>query len=215
MISKIRLLVADDHAILRDGLKAIFAQTPDLRVAAEAADSGEVLSCIRHGGIDLLLLDTSMPGIGGEDLIYRLRAHHPELPILVLGCCNSDPQLARRVLRSGASGYITKTCGAEALLSAIRRVAAGGRFIDPALAEQIAFEVSLGGHSGQLHESLSDREFQVLRLLAGGHSVNAVAALLAINNRTVSTHKARLMEKMGFSNNAELVRYAVEHHLID
>lgn len=213
MISKIRLLVADHHAILRDGLKAIFAQTPDLRVAAEAADSGELVSRIRRGGIDLVLLDPCIPGISGEDLICRLRSHHAELPILVLSCCNSDPQFARRILRSGASGYITKTSDAEALLTAIRRVATGGRFIEPSLAEQIAFEASLGGHSGLPHESLSNRELQVLRLLSGGYSVNAIATQLAINNRTVSTHKARLMEKMGFTSNAELVRYAVEHRL--
>lgn len=214
MSPRLRILIADDRPIVREGLKYIIGQAPDLRVAGEAAEGGELLSRLRRGGFELLLLGSGLPALGGDDMIHRLRSHHAGLPILVLGK-TGEAQTARRALKGGASGYIADNCDGEALLQAIRRLAAGGRYIDPALAEQIAFEESLGAGAGERHRKLSGREFQVLRLLAGGLTVNAIAAKLAISNRTVSTHKARLMEKMGFASTAELVRYAVEHRLID
>lgn len=208
----IRILLADDHAIMREGLKQLFALVPDLQVVAEATHGGLVLDALRQGGIDLLLLDMTMPGICGEDLIIRIRSHHPHLSLLVLSMHN-EPQIARRALRAGANGYVTKDRDPETLLAAIRKVAAGGRFIDPGLAEQMAFETSSAPPAA--HDRLSDREFQIFRLLARGTSVNDIAAIFAISNKTVSTHKARLMEKMGFSTNAELVRYAVEQKLLE
>lgn len=213
MNTRVRLLIADEHAIVREGLKSIFSQAPELKVAGEAGDGAELLARLRRGGIDQLLLATSLPATG-EDLIHRLRSHYPELPMLVLGK-PGDPQTAQRVLRSGASGYIARDCAIGELLQAVRRLAAGGRYIDPSLAERIAFESSFGHAAGPRHERLTDRELQVLCMLAGGQTVNGIAARLAISNRTVSTHKARLMEKMGFASIAELVRYAVEQGLVD
>jgi DNA-binding NarL/FixJ family response regulator len=208
----IHLMIADDHAILRESLKHLFALTDDIEVSAEAMNGGEVLERLRDGGIDLVLLDMNMPGISGEDLILRLRAQYPELPILVLSMHN-QAQIALRALKAGACGYLSKDRDAEMLLTAIRKVAAGGRFIDPVLAEQMAFEAS-GIAPRALHTSLSDREFEILCLFANGISLNDIAAKFSISNKTVSTHKSRLMEKMGFTSNAELIRYALDHGLV-
>jgi DNA-binding NarL/FixJ family response regulator len=209
----IRLMIADDHAIMREGLKQLFALVNDIEVKAEAVNGASVLTQLRQGGVDLLLLDMTMPGSTGEDLVARVRAHYPDLPILILSMHN-EAQIAQRALKAGANGYVTKDRDPETLLSAIRKVASGGRFLDSQIAEQMAFEASgVGGASN--HEQLTDREFQVLRLIARGVSVNDIAAQLAISNKTVSTHKARLMEKMNFASNADLVRYAVLHGLID
>lgn len=209
----IRLLLADDHTIMREGLKQLFALAGDIEVVGEAVNGNQAQELLRAGGVDLLLLDMTMPGICGEDLVARIRGHHPDLPILILSMHN-EPQIAQRALKAGASGYLTKDRDPESLLAAIRRVAAGGRFIDPLLAEQMAFESSGLGRIVR-HQSLSDRELQVMRLFARGMAVNDIAEQLAISNKTVSTHKARLMEKMGFACNAELVRYAVIHGLVD
>lgn len=207
----IRLLLADDHTIMREGLKQLFSLAPDLVVVGEAQSGAQAIEHLRQGGVDVLLLDMNMPGINGEDLVARIRSHHPGLPILVLSMHN-EPQIAQRALKAGASGYLTKDRDPETLLAAIRRVAAGGRFIDPILAEQMAFEASGLGRPIR-HDCLSDRELQVLRLFSCGLTVNDIATQLAISNKTVSTHKARLMEKMGFASNADLVRYAVVHGL--
>jgi len=209
----IRLLIADDHAIMREGLKQLFALVDDLEVVGEAEHGAAVLEQLRHGGVDLLLLDMSMPGISGEDLVARIHTHHGQLPILVLSMHN-ETQVAQRALKAGASGYLTKDRDPETLLAAIRRVAGGARFIDPQLAERMALEVSGFGRQAH-HDCLSDREFQVMRQLARGLSVNQIALELAISNKTVSTHKARLMEKMAFASNADIVRYAIVHGLID
>lgn len=210
--SIIRLMIADDHAILRESLKHLFALAEDIEVSAEAMNGGEVLERLRDGGIDLVLLDMNMPGISGEDLILRLCAQYPALPILVLSMHN-QAQVARRALKAGASGYLSKDRDAEMLLCAIRRVAVGGRFIDPVLAEQMAFESSGIVYSPH-HACLSDREFEILCLCSKGVSLNDIAFKLSISNKTVSTHKSRLMEKMGFASNAELVRYALANGLI-
>lgn len=208
----IRILLADDHTIMREGLKQLFALVGDIQICSEAASGAELLEQLRHKEVDLVLLDMSMPGISGEDLIIRVRSHYPALPILVLSMHN-EPQVAQRALRAGANGYVTKDRDPETLLFAVRRVASGKRFIDPLLAEQIAFGGS-GLTAKAQHETLTEREAQILRLIAGGLSVNEIAELLTISNKTVSTHKARLMEKMGFSGNADLIRYALTHGLI-
>lgn len=208
----IRLLIADDHAIVRGGLKQLFALTPDIEAAGEAVNGGEVLDRLRTGAFDLLLLDMTMPGISGIDLIARIRAHHAALPILVLSMHN-EPQVAARVLKAGASGYITKDSDPENLLVAIRRVADGGRYIDPVLAEALAFD-AMQPEQRSPHARLSNREFEVFLLLAAGKGINDIADQLAISNKTVSTHKVRLMEKMNFASTADLVRYAVENGLV-
>jgi len=209
----IKILIADDHAIMREGLKQLFALYPEVTVAGEATNGGQVLEALRGGNIDLVLLDMSMPGVNGVDLISRIRAHNEHLPILVLSMHN-EPQIARRALATGASGYMSKDNDPETLMAAVRKVAAGGRFIDPALAEQMVFEPG-GASERPPHEQLSNREFHILRLIVQGKGVNEIADELAISNKTVSTHKARLMLKLNISNNAELVRYGVAHGLTE
>jgi DNA-binding NarL/FixJ family response regulator len=208
----IRLLLAEDHAIVRAGLRQLFALVDDIVVAREAGSGSHVLDLLRRDLVDLVLLDLGMPGIAGADLITRIRAHYPRLPLLVLSMHN-EPQIARRALKAGASGYVTKDSEPELLLAAIRKVAAGGRFMDPALAELMAFESVAPGE--RPHDCLTDREYQILALLVRGASLNEVAEKLSISNKTVSTHKARLMQKMALRSNAELVRYGVLHGLAD
>lgn len=208
----IRVLMADDHGIVREGLKQLFALSQDIVVVHEAVSGGEVLTALRAGGADLILLDMTMPGISGVNLITRLRAHVPCPPILVLSMHN-EIQIARRALAAGVAGYLTKDSDPATLMAAIRKVAAGGRFIDPALAEKMVFDS--GNAEQPPHDVLSEREYDVLRLLVHGMGVNQIADELKISNKTVSTHKARLMQKMDFHNNAELVRYAVAHGLVE
>ena len=209
----IRLLMADDHGIVREGLKQLFNLIVDIEVAGEAVNGGQVLDAVRKGEFDLLLLDMTMPGINGVELIGRIRSQQPKLPILVLSMHN-EPQIVKRALKAGADGYLTKDSDPERLIAAIRKVAGGGRYIDSAVAEQMAFEATHGNGAGPLHEQLSDREFEILKQLAKGLGVNEIAAMLSISNKTVSTHKARLMEKMDMKTNAELVRYALNNGLV-
>lgn len=202
----IDLIIADDHTIMREGLKRLFELDKDIRIIGEAANGTQTLEQLRNLPVDLLLLDISMPGLSGEALISRIHHQYPELPILVLSM-HCDPQLAIRVLRAGATGYITKSQPPETLISAVHKVESGARYIDPELLEQIALS-SLKPVSRCGPDSLTNREFQIMRLLADGFSVNEVAQQLMISNKTVSTHKINLMEKMGFSSNADLIKYA-------
>lgn len=208
----IKLLIADDHAIVREGLKQLFALDGGIQIAGTCVNGAETLEALRTGRPDLLLLDMTMPGISGIELITRIKALQPALPILVLSMHN-EPQIARRALAAGAAGYLTKDSDPEVLLAAIRKVATGGRHIDASLVEAIVFETGIAGEEAP-HEQLSEREQQILKLLVAGKSVNEIADALIISNKTVSTHKARLMQKLNLSNNAELVRYGVEHALI-
>lgn len=208
----IRLMIADDHAIVRSGLRQLLSLAPDIVVQAEAMDGAQVLEGLRRELPDLLLLDVNMPGLSGPDLIVRIRSHWPELPVLVLSMHN-ESQVAARVLKAGASGYVTKDSEMEVLLGAIRKVAAGGKYIVPELAERLVFDVSLS--SDRLpHQTLSEREMEVFRLLVAGQGVNDIAAQLCISNKTVSTHKTRLMEKLNVGSTADLVRYAMQHKLL-
>lgn len=207
----IRILVADDHAIVRGGLRQIVATTVDLEVAAEAKCGAEVIEQTRRGGFDLLLLDMNMPGANGIDLIRRLRAVAVGLPVLVLSMHN-EAQVVSRALRAGAAGYVTKDSEPEILLAAIRKVGGGGRFIDPALVDSVVFETA---DDAPRARALSDREFEVLQLIAQGLSLNDIGAALNLSAKTVSTHKMRMMEKLKLGNNADLMRYALRHGLAD
>ncbi|SOE96250.1 two component transcriptional regulator, LuxR family [Burkholderia sp. D7] len=207
----ISIFIADDHAIVRSGLKQIVATTTDIAVVGEAAHGSEVVDKLRACRVDLLLLDMTMPGISGVDLIRRVRAEQPTLPILVLSIHN-EGQVVSRALRAGATGYVTKDSDLEVLLAAIRKLAAGGRFIDPKLVDAIVFDSP--SSDGPPHEILSDREFQVLQMLAAGNSINDIADALSLSAKTISTHKMRLMQKLGLSNNSEVIRYAVRHGLV-
>jgi DNA-binding NarL/FixJ family response regulator len=207
----IKILIADGHAVVRCGLKQIIAATVDIAVAGEAAQGFELIDKLRICHVDLVLLEMTMYGISGVDLIRRVRAEQPRLPVLVLSTC-SEVHVVSRVLRAGATGFVTKNSGPDVLLAAIRRVASGGRFIDPKLVDAIVFET----HAGDVppHEILSDREFQVLQILAVGRSINDIARRLALSAKTISTHKMRLMQKLGLGNNVELIRYAIRHGLV-
>lgn len=202
----INLMIVDDHTMMREGLKRLLELDKDICIAGEAANGLQALERLRMKDIDLLLLDISMPGLSGEALISRVVHQHPQLPILVLSMHN-DPHVAMRVLRSGATGYMTKTQSPETLIAAVKKVSTGARYIDPELLEQIALN-SLKQNPPCGLDSLTNREFQIMRLLADGLSVNQIAEQLMISNKTVSTHKINLMEKMGFSNNADMIKFA-------
>ncbi len=204
----IKILIADGHAVVRCGLKQILAATTDIAIAGEAAQGFELIDKLRICHVDLVLLEMTMHGISGVDLIRRVRAEQPRL---VLSTCN-EAHVVSRALRAGATGFVTKNSDPDVLLAAIRRLAGGGRFIDPKLVDAIIFET----HAGDVppHEILSDREFQVLQILAVGRSINDIARRLALSAKTISTHKMRLMQKLGLGNNVELIRYAIRHGLV-
>lgn len=208
----IRVFITDDHAIVREGLKRILAASPDMVVAGEAADGLEALRLIAPCGPDVALVDISMPGLSGIDLIKRLRIEHPRLPLLVLSMHKED-QFAVRALKAGAAGYLTKDCAPEQLVPAIRRVAAGGKYITAEVADALASAI-LPAQQEAPHLRLSNREFQVFRMLAAGRSISEIALELSLSANTVSTHKHRLMKKLGLENNTGLVRYALRHNII-
>jgi DNA-binding NarL/FixJ family response regulator len=209
----ISILVADDHAIVREGLKQILARTPDLVVGGEARNSQDVMRLIRERGWDLLLMDMSMPGRSGIDLIKQVKAEKPKLPILVLSM-HQEHQYAVRAIRAGASGYLNKDSASELLVSAIRKVVGGGVFVSETAAELLARE-TMRGADAPPHTLLSDREFQVFSMIVQGKTVTDIAAELSLSVKTVSTHKTHVLEKMKLANQAELVRYALAHQLLD
>jgi DNA-binding NarL/FixJ family response regulator len=209
----IRVLIADDHAILRRGLKEILVRELADIVCGEAGDAEQVLTQVRSHAWDLVILDVTMPGRSGLDVIRDLKREQPNLPVLVLSMHPED-QYGKRVLKAGASGYMNKESAPEELLKAIRKVLAGGRYLSPSLAEKLAFD--LGGEAEQpLHERLSDREIEVLRMIASGKTISQIADELHLSVTTVSTYRARLLDKMGLTTNAELMRYALDNRLID
>ena len=206
----IKILIADDHAVVRSGLKQIMATAADIAVVDEAVSGADVLRKLRGKELDLLMLDMTMPGISGVDLIRRVHAEYPEMPILILSIHN-EAQVVSRALRAGATGYVTKDSDPEILIAAIRKLVEDGRFIDPKLVDAVVFE----RHSSDMppHEILSDREFEVLCALASGRSINDIADTFALSAKTISTHKRRLMQKLGLNNNAELIRYSIRQGL--
>lgn len=209
----IRVVIADDHTIVREGLKQILRADPELAIAGEARDGAEVVECVRQLDFDVLLLDMSMPKKSGIELIKQIKNERPKLRILVLSM-HEEQQYAVRAIKSGASGYLTKESAPAQLISAIRKVAAGGAFISAAVAEQLALG-AMPQTDGPPHTALSDREYEVFQLLVAGKTVSDIASQLNLSVKTVSTHKARLMEKMGMTNHAELIRYALAHRLVD
>ncbi|MBP1150872.1 MULTISPECIES: response regulator [Methylocaldum] len=206
----IKILVADDHPIIRHGITHILSSTVNFSVVDEAADASEVLDKCRCTDIDVLVLDLSMPGTQGVDLIRRVQQIRPSLPILILTMHTSE-QIAAEAIKAGAAGYITKDCEPGILVAGIRRVASGQRFIESSLAEKIVFTMVPDQFP---HAALSQRERQILRLFASGKRVQDIADALSLSEKTVSTHKTRLMRKLSVKNNADLIRYAVEHDLI-
>lgn len=209
----IRIVVADDHTIVREGLKQLLSAAGDLEVVGEARDGNEVMERVRKLDFDLLLLDMSMPGRSGIELIKQVRAERPKLKVLVLSM-HEEHQYAVRSIRAGASGYLTKESASRQLVEAIRKVAAGGAFISAEVAQQLALG-AMPDAKGPPHAALSDREFQIFLMIAGGKSVSDIAERLNLSVKTVSTHKANILQKMQMSTQAELIRYAITHKLVD
>lgn len=208
----IRVLLADDHGLVREGLRGILAKGADIEVAAEAANGDEVLALVRQRDFDLALLDLSMPGLSGIALIKRLKVEKPKLRILVLSM-HGEAQYAARALKAGASGYLTKDTAASQLLGAIRKIAAGGVHISEAAAAHLIGASAAG--DVPLHDALSDREYEVLRRIVAGGTVTDIAGALNVSVKTISTHKARILQKLELAGTADLVRYAIEHGLTD
>jgi two-component system invasion response regulator UvrY len=209
----IRILIADDHAILRRGLKEILMDELEGAVCGEAENAQQVLAQIQNQNWDVVILDVTMPGRSGLDVLKDLKALQPSLPVLVLSMHPED-QYGKRILKAGASGYMNKETASEELIKAIRKVLAGGRYVSPALAERLAMD--LGVKEGrQTHEILSNREFEVLRMLASGKTIGQIAEQLHLSVTTVSTYRARILEKMNMTSTAELIHYALQNHLVD
>ena len=209
----IRVLLADDHAIVRAGLKELLAESGDVTVTGEAGTGQEVLARIRDADYDVLVLDMSMPGRSGIELIKQIRKEKSKLRILILSM-HSEAQYAVRAIKAGASGYLGKDGASDQLLAAIRRIAGGGAYMSPEAAELLARDFERPADAAP-HTLLSDREFQVFQLVVAGKSMTAIADELSLSIKTVSTHKTRILEKMGFANQVELVRYAIRHKLLD
>lgn len=209
----IRILIADDHTLMREGLKQILATAGDMLVAGEASDGFQTLARVREGEWDLLLLDMSMPGRSGIELIKQIKSEKPKLPILVLSMHKED-EYAVRSIRAGASGYVCKDSASQQLLSAIRSVAKGGRFISADVATDLAFNLILRNDRAP-HTSLSDREFLIFRKIANGEPINDIALQLNLSAKTVSTYKTRVFQKMQMTSVAELIRYGLKHGLLD
>ncbi|MCG3111831.1 MAG: response regulator transcription factor [Candidatus Manganitrophus sp.] len=209
----IKILIADDHAIVRRGLKQILTETADMVVAGEAHNGQELLEKMRSDQWDVIVLDISMPGRGGLDILKQLKSERPKLPVLML-TIHPEDQYAVRVLRAGASGYLTKESAPDHLVEAIRKVARGGKYISPHLAERLAFNLESISER-PLHEALSDREFQVLRLIASGKTVKEIGEELSLSVKTISTYRTRILEKMKMKNNAEMTHYAIQQKLVE
>jgi DNA-binding NarL/FixJ family response regulator len=209
----IKVLIADDHPVVRRGIRQILGDTPDLVVSGESGDAEETLSAVKNAQAEVLLLDLSMPGTEGLDLLQQIKREHPALPVLVL-TMHTEQQFGVRAMKLGASGYLRKESAPNELVAAVRKVHEGGRYISEPLAERLAAQV--GPDGGKLpHERLSDREYQVLTRIAVGRSTREISTELTLSMKTVATYRARIFEKMRIRSNAELAAYAVRHNLTD
>lgn len=211
-MNPINVIIADDHSIVRSGLRQLLGSADGLRVVGEAADGQALLQLVERLPAHVILLDLSMPGLSGVDLIRRLQTVVPELPILVLSM-HVEAQIVGRVLRAGAAGYVTKDCEAGELIAAVRKVAGKGRYIDPALVDSVVFQDTSAQASGRPHDQLSPRELQVLERISAGLALGQIADELHLSPKTVSTHKMRLMQKLDLQTNADVLKYAVRHGL--
>ena len=209
----IKVLIADDHAVVLEGLKQIISETPDIVVAGEATHGQEVMDKIRSIHVDVVVLDIAMPGRSGLDVLLHLKRERPSLPVLVLSIHPED-QYAVRVLKAGACGYLTKESAPDQLIAAIRKVVVGGKYVSPSLAEKLAFDLE-SDVDKPLHETLSDREYEVLCLIALGKTVKEIADKLSLSVKTISTYRSRILEKMKMKNNAELTHYVIRQGLVE
>ena len=209
----LRILIADDHPVVRQGLRQTIAETSDMVVVDEASNGWEVLSKVRANSYDVVLLDISMPGASGVDILKELKDERPGLPVLILSI-HPEEQYALRAFKAGASGYLTKESAPDELVAAIRKISTGGKYVSSSLAEILASE--LGTSDKELpHKTLSDREYQVMRVIALGKTVTEIAEELSLSVKTVSTYRSRILEKMKMKNNAEITYYAMQNRLVD
>jgi len=211
-MKKIRILIADDHPIVREGYKKILMSQPDMDVTGEAGNGQEVLDLIQKKDFDLILLDISMPGRSGLEILKELKSQKPHLPVMILSIYPEE-QYAVRAFRDGASGYLTKASTPKELISAIRKVSQGGRYVTEALAEKLTYFLH-GDAEKAPHEKLSDREYQVMLLIASGKTVTQIAEELCLSVKTISTYRRHILEKMQFSTNAEITMYAIQNKLL-
>jgi two-component system, NarL family, invasion response regulator UvrY len=209
----IRVLIADDHAVVRQGLKQILGETSDIVVAAEACNGTEALAKVQAQPLDVVVLDMTMPDRSGLDTLLHLKRIKPGLPVLILSV-HSEEQYGARMLKAGACGYLTKSSAPDQLVSAIRKVRHGGKYVSPTLAEQLAADL-VSSVDRPLHQTLSDREYEVLCMIAAGRTVKEMAEKLALSQKTISTYRSRILEKMRMSHNGELTAYAVRQGLMD
>ncbi|HYC42120.1 MAG TPA: response regulator transcription factor [Noviherbaspirillum sp.] len=210
----IRILIADDHAIVREGLKQILADTKDMVVAGDAENGNDAIKLARRGDSDVLLLDISMPDKSGIEVLKQVKKESPKIAVLMLSMHRED-QYAIRSLKAGASGYLNKQSAPAELVDAIRQVAAGRKYISPALAQELANQVGDENRETPPHETLSDREYQTLIMIASGKTVSDIAAELTLSVKTISMYRSRLLQKMKMRHNAELTHYAIKNHLVE
>jgi DNA-binding NarL/FixJ family response regulator len=209
----LRILIADDHPVFRQGLRQILNEASDMVVTDEVGLGLEVIGKVRAGCYDVVLLDISLPGINGIEILKQLKKEHPLLSVLIL-TMHPEEQYAVRALKAGASGYLTKESTPDELVTAIRKVSTGGKYVSSSLAEKLAYE--LGRMDEQApHETLSDREYQIMLLIASGKTVTQIARELSLSIKTISTYRSRILEKMRMKNNAELTYYAIKNQLVD
>ena len=212
-MEKIKILIADDHMIVREGMKQIISEIPDMTVADEARTGHEALNKALTKDYDVVVLDITMPGINGLDVMKQIKAQKPHLPVLVLSV-HSEEQYAVRVLKAGASGYLTKDSASDELIAAIRKISSGRKYITSSLAEKLAFNLESDTDKPR-HESLSDREFQVLCMIASGKTIAEIAENLFLSENTIRTYRSRILEKMNMKSNNEITSYTIKHGLIE
>ena len=209
----IKILIADDHPVVRKGLKEIIEVTPDMMVGDEASNGRETLEKVRKSDFDVVLLDISMPGRSGLDILKELKSEKPELSVLILSM-HPEEQYAVRVLKAGASGYLIKESAPGELIAAIRKASKGRKYISSSLAEKLAFDLEIDAEK-PLHETLSDREYEVMRMIASGKTISEIAKKLFLSVKTISTYRSRILEKTGMKSNAELTHYALKNRLVE
>lgn len=207
-----KIIIVDDHELIREGLQKVLAKQPDIKVIGEASDTDGLFNLLNENTPDLVILDITMPGRSGLDVLKDVKLIYPEIKVLVLSM-HPEERFALRALKAGASGYLTKQSAAKELVNAVRKVAGGGRYISTNFAEHLAFEVNSDGRA--LHENLSNREFEIMRMISAGKSVGDIAGELSLSVNTITSYRTRLMDKMRMKSNAEIVRYAVENQLVE